>query len=160
MAVDANDLVGRGAACACEHRLDYTNILENILTLILHPFIRSLLDCIFCQIRPIFCQAQPKAKPSWAEIALISSKTPTYLSTHQPTWKRRKAKRFHDFSDLNCYCSFSNKGSWSVLSNSCNLRSSNIVHELFHDLFITWSLMVYCLLITCLQFGANLIMSS
>ena len=34
--------------CACEHNP------ENILTLILHSFIRSLLDFIFCQIRPIF----------------------------------------------------------------------------------------------------------
>ena len=43
-----------GGQCACEHMLDYTNNSENILTLILHPFIRSFLNFIFSQIRPIF----------------------------------------------------------------------------------------------------------
>ena len=43
-----------GGQCACEHMLDYTNNPEHILTLILHSFIRSLSNFIFCQIRPIF----------------------------------------------------------------------------------------------------------
>ena len=43
-----------GAACACEHILDSTNNPENILILILHSSIRSLLNLRFCQIRPIF----------------------------------------------------------------------------------------------------------
>ena len=33
--------LGGAAACACEHMFDYTNNPENILTLILHSFIRS-----------------------------------------------------------------------------------------------------------------------
>ena len=47
-------LWGGGSACACEHMLDYINNPENILTLILQSFVRSLLNFIFCQIRPIF----------------------------------------------------------------------------------------------------------
>ena len=43
-----------GPACACEHMSNYTNSPENILTLILHPLIRSLSNIRFCQIRPIF----------------------------------------------------------------------------------------------------------
>ena len=45
---------GEGGQCACEHMLDYTNNSENILTLILHSFIRSLFNLIFFQIRPRF----------------------------------------------------------------------------------------------------------
>ena len=47
-------LWGGGSACACEHMLDYINNPENILTLILHSFIRSLSNFRSCQIRPIF----------------------------------------------------------------------------------------------------------
>ena len=47
-------LWGGGLACACEHMLDYTNNPENILTLILHSFIRSFSNFRSCQIRPIF----------------------------------------------------------------------------------------------------------
>ena len=47
-------LWGGGLACACEHMLDYLNNPENFLTLILHSFIKSLSNFIFCQIRPIF----------------------------------------------------------------------------------------------------------
>ena len=49
--VDASDLVGSGVQCACEHMLDYTNNPENILTLMLHSFIKSLSNFRFCQIR-------------------------------------------------------------------------------------------------------------
>ena len=54
--VDASDIVGRGGGrhCAYEHILDYTNNPENILTLILHSFIRSLSNSRSCQIKPIF----------------------------------------------------------------------------------------------------------
>ena len=43
-----------GGQCTCEHMLEHAIDPENILTLILHSFIRSLLNFIFCQIRPIF----------------------------------------------------------------------------------------------------------
>ena len=46
-------LWGRGVACACELSFDYSNNPKNILTLILHSFIRSLSNFRFFQIRPI-----------------------------------------------------------------------------------------------------------
>ena len=48
-------LWGGRAACACRYILDYTINPLNILTFILHSFIRLLLNFRFCQIRPIFC---------------------------------------------------------------------------------------------------------
>ena len=47
-------LWGGRAVCACGYILDYTINPVNILTFILHTFIRSFLNFRFCQIRPIF----------------------------------------------------------------------------------------------------------